>query len=49
MGLPGSLPADGDVVAGDEHSIHLHILDVTEGESSVFSFFFFSNLYSLHR
>lgn len=35
MGLPGPLPADGHVAAGDEHSFHLHILDVTEGEGQV--------------
>lgn len=36
MGHPGSLPADGDSAAGDEHAIHMHILDVTEGRDPLF-------------
>lgn len=31
MGFPGPLLADGYAAAGDEHTIHMYILDVTEG------------------
>lgn len=31
MGFPGSFPTNGDAAAGDEHSIHLYILDVVKG------------------
>lgn len=31
VGFPRSFPTNGDTAAGDEHSIHLYILDVVKG------------------
>lgn len=40
MGYPWPLSAHGDPAAGDEHTFHLCVLDVTEGLDLMLSFVF---------